>query len=93
MNDNIILIEVAGDSSNFTATYEHINSGSTGQFQAVQNTNQYSVFGTDHTGQTIEEDVTIEASEEVTPEQVFWLIAQVLESVFCPECGDKTDPE
>ena len=93
MNNSIILVELTGDSSNFTVTYEHIASGGTGQFQFVQNTNQYSVFGTSHTGETVEEDVTIEASEEVTPEQVFWLIAQVLEAVFCPECGDKTDPE
>ena len=61
--------------------------------QLVQNSNQYSVFGTDHTGQNFEEDVNVESSEAVTPEQIFWLIAQVLESVFCPECGDKTDPE
>jgi len=93
MNNSIILVELTGDVSNFTATYEHINSEAVGQFQFVQNNNQYSVFGTDHTGLQFEEDVTIEASEEVTPEQIFWLIAQVLESVFCPECGDKTDPE
>ena len=93
MNEHLILIDTVGDIDNFTANYEHVASGAVGQIQFIKLGNDYSVFGQLHTGETIEETVTIEASAAPTPKQIFWLVAEVLKAVFCPECGDKTDPE
>ena len=93
MNEHFILIDTVGDVDNFTANYEHIASGAVGQLQFVRLENEYSVFGTNHAGQAIEETVTVESSSTPTPKQIFWLVADILKAVLCPECGDKTDPE
>ena len=93
MNEYFILIDTVGDIENFTVTYEHAETGAAGQLQFVKLGNGYSIFGTGHTGETIEEVVVIEASSAPTPKQIFWLVADVLKTVLCPECGDKTDPE
>ena len=93
MNEHLILIDTVGDIDNFTANYEHTETGLTGQLQFIKLGNEYSVFGELHTGETIEETVVIEASSAPTPKQIFWLVAEVLKALLCPECGDKTNPE
>ena len=54
---------------------------------------KYQVTGTNTAGETVNETVDVqEGQEEVTPEQIFWLIADVLTATLCPQCGT-TDPE
>lgn len=90
---NIELIQTTGDSTDFIAEYKHTPTDTTGELHIVENGSVYDVSGTLHTGETINEIAEVTASEEVTPEQIFWLVADILEALLCPECGEPTDPK
>ena len=93
MQDHFELDSIQGTWDEFTAIYKHKQSGDLGHLQIIHDfENDFIVTGQDHTGLDVNEVATIEESEEVTPEQIFWLVADVLKAVLCPECST-TNPE